>query len=358
MKSSIILFLSLFSLNTICLAQTSEKRVALVIGDSAYQKCPILTYTKQDALTIRDTLEALNFDVMFLEDATLLQMRDSFIVFTRKARSADIRLIYFSGHGSQINGKNYLQPIDDKNINDEISLTQLSINIDDWVSKLEANKEKLNIIILDACRTNNYQSTKGRNPGLKRYKEKPNGTIIAFSTKPDCTADDNGLYAKTLSIQMKKPQRIEDVFINTRRIIKHETSGWQTPMEWSNIVGEFYLTSTPPPHSNFKFFLEKSKNIWLVSALTSSVAGTYSWVQAESTYKKYQTATTNVVNLHKKIELYDVITPIAFSVAGFCTFEFIWKSVKDSKVKTKQKSLNVYPLPIKKGGGVGLVYNF
>lgn len=355
MKSNIFLIIFIFFHVILCQAQKSEKRIALVIGNSAYKQSHKLDSTKKDALTMKDALLELNFNVIYLEDATQSQMRNSFTSFSRKAENADVRLIYFSGHGSQIEDNNYLLPIDDSTIIDKPSLKNSSININDWISQLEA-KKRFNIIILDACRTNSLPSAKGNKSGLTRYIEKPKGTFIAFATLPGNVAEDKGLYAKILSREMKKPLPIEKVFKNTRQIIEQETNEQQIPEEWSRIRGEFYFN--PPPPDTTKL-LRIIKNTCLTSAIVSSITGTYSIIQSELAYKKYKAASGDFDRLYKRVENYDRFTRIAFTATGLCTVgflttRFILKSVKDKG----KKSAYLFPLPLQNGGGIGMVYNF
>lgn len=101
---------------------------------------------------------------------------------------------------------------------------------------------------------------------------------------------------------------------------------------------------------------KKSKTIWLSGALVSGGIGVFSMIQANNYYTQYQTATTTAADLHRKVKLYDQITPIAFGVAGLCTLEIILKSGKQAKAK--KQSLSFTPLPIKNGVGIGLAYTF
>ena len=105
----------------------------------------------------------------------------------------------------------------------------------------------------------------------------------------------------------------------------------------------------------------KSKNIWLVSALVTGAAGTFTYLQAGATYEKYKTTAGNeATDLIKKVDLYNLVSPIAFGIAGFSALEFILKSGKQKKAKNKSngQSLNLFPVPIKNGAGVGLAVQF
>jgi hypothetical protein len=101
---------------------------------------------------------------------------------------------------------------------------------------------------------------------------------------------------------------------------------------------------------------KKRKSLWLVSAFVSGAAGTVSYLQAKSASDQYKTATTNAEDVYKKMELCNMISPIALGVAGFCTVEFILTSGKQAKAR--KLPIGFYPVPLKNGGGLGLTYNF
>ena len=99
-----------------------------------------------------------------------------------------------------------------------------------------------------------------------------------------------------------------------------------------------------------------SKTLWLVSALVSSGVGTIAYLQSDKYYTQYQTATTDAGDLHQKVELFDMIYPVAFGVAGFCTLEFIIKAGKQGKAK--RQSISFIPQPLNHGAGLGFAYTF
>ena len=114
-------------------------------------------------------------------------------------------------------------------------------------------------------------------------------------------------------------------------------------------------------YSNEYYKYKKSKTIWLVSALVTGAAGTFTYLQAGSTYEKYKTTAGNeATDLIKKVDLYNLVSPIAFGIAGFSALEFILKSGKQKKAKSKSNghSMNLFPVPIKNGAGVGLAVQF
>lgn len=240
---TIVVFLSVLMILNNSYSQTGEKRIALVIGNTNYKEGQ-LTFPRQDAQTMKTVLEELNFEVVYRLDATKSEMSGAFVQFIRKAENSNISLIYYSGHGMQIDGVNHLIPIDANN-EDIHSAKATTISINNWVNQLEGSDQNAKIIILDACRNNPYKSfAKSPTKGLSRI-EVPIGSIISFATQSDNVAQDNGLFASTLAAEMRKPQRISDVFMNTRVIIRSQTKGQQNPMEWTMLNGHVFLKEAP-----------------------------------------------------------------------------------------------------------------
>ncbi|GEM_PF-6810848 len=101
---------------------------------------------------------------------------------------------------------------------------------------------------------------------------------------------------------------------------------------------------------------KKRKSLWLVSALVTGASGTVSYLQAKSASDQYKTATNNAEDVYKKMELYNMISPIALGMAGFSTIEFILTSGKQAKAR--KLPVSFYPVSLKNGGGLGLSYNF
>jgi len=128
------------------------------------------------------------------------------------------------------------------------------------------------------------------------------------------------------------------------------------------VVAKEVFTSEPkqtnikPSFSTDFYKYKKSKNVWLVSAIVSSAIGTLSYLQSEKYYKQYQDATTDAADLHKKVELFDKIYPVAFGVAGFCAIEFIIKASKQNKAG--KQTISFYPQPLNQGAGLGLACKF
>ncbi|MCK4344758.1 MAG: caspase family protein [Bacteroidales bacterium] len=238
-----ILFISL----QIIIAQVSEKRLALVIGNAAYQYSGELRNPVNDANLMANTLQDLGFTVIKRTDATKEQMDNAILNFWRKLGNCDVALFYYAGHGVQLNGINYLLPVDAQ-LEDRLSVEIEAVDVNKIVNKFEYYPENINIVILDACRNNPFRSwVRGGMRGFTAIPA-PSGTIIAYATSAGATASDgtgsNGLYTEKLTQQIKIEQRIEDVFINTRVAVQQASGGNQSPQEWSQLTGKFYFTQT------------------------------------------------------------------------------------------------------------------
>jgi len=223
--------------------QAQTKKIALVIGNASYQTGGVLKNPVNDAKLMETTLKNLGFDVIIVTNATKLQMQTAIDNFKLKLANYNVALFYYAGHGMEINGKNYLIPIDAKN-NTETEVRVGSIEIGSIIDEFENYPNNTNIVILDACRNNPYLSD-GRGGSRGFVAVTPtSGTIIAFATAPGKTAADgqgqNGLYTQELVKQLVVPQRIEDVFINTRNAVNSIDKN-QNPQEWSQLKGAFYF---------------------------------------------------------------------------------------------------------------------
>jgi len=220
------------------------KRVALVVGNYDYKNRP-LKNPKADAEDMRDFLRGANFDVVFLENGDLNSMQVSVTQFTEKLKLSEVGLIYYSGHGIEHKGRNYLLPVN-FNINDEDEIPRQALDISAIVDRLSKAERKVNIVIIDACRSS-FVSSNQRAYSQGLYKmEGARGTILAFSTAPGKVAEDgngrNSPYTKNLLKSMSVPGRkIEDVFKETARNVEIETVGRQVPWYNSSLLVDFAL---------------------------------------------------------------------------------------------------------------------
>ena len=252
MKKNILIFVLIFYV-TLLSAQTKNKKLALVIGNANYTHSGKLKNPVNDADLMTTTLEKLDFTVIKITDATKTEMDKAILEFSRKLANFDIALFYYAGHGVQVNGINYLIPIDAK-LEDKISVSFEAVSVSKIVQQFEYYPDNLNIVILDACRDNPFRSwQRGGTRGFKAITA-PSGTIISFATREGETASDgtgsNGLFTEQLVTQMKKPQSIEQVFKNTRVSVLKISDNKQCPQEWSMFTGNFNFTKDDNNNNN------------------------------------------------------------------------------------------------------------
>lgn len=222
----------------------AEKRLALVIGNSEYKNGVSLKNPVNDANLIEGTLKQLGFDVIKSLNVDKAAMENSIREFSRQMSNYNVALFYYAGHGIQVDGVNYLIPVDAKLENkNECSWEAVAVNrVTDEFGKHETNT---NIVILDACRNNPFRSwVRGPEQGFKAMGP-VNGTIISYATSEGATAADgtgaNGLFTEELVRQMVIPQTIESVFKATRKNVMERSNKMQVPVEWNYLIGDFYF---------------------------------------------------------------------------------------------------------------------
>lgn len=222
----------------------AEKRLALVIGNSEYIGGTPLKNPVNDANLMEATLKDLGFEVIKRLNSGKDDMLNSIREFSRKLSNYNVALFYYAGHGIQVEGVNYLIPINAK-LENKDDCKWDAIAVSTVTDEFKRNSVNTNIIILDACRNNPYRSwARGGEPGFKALAPII-GTIISFSTSEGSTAADgdgaNGVFTEELVKQMEIPQQIESVFKKTRKRVIERTNGFQTPTEWSYLTGDFYF---------------------------------------------------------------------------------------------------------------------
>ncbi|NQZ76548.1 MAG: caspase family protein [Ekhidna sp.] len=230
----------------ISLAQGYENKTALIIGNTNYSvgklKNPV-----NDADLLSSTLADQGFDVITKYDLDRAGMIKSLREFQKEVTvRKGIALFYYSGHGLQFDGDNYLVPID-ADVQNEFEIESECLKSSRILRMLEFMDNPLNIVILDACRNNPFGSSyRSTTQGLAQPTVAPTGSIIAFSTAPSKVASDgegsNGLYTQELVKAISTPNlSIEEVFKQTRRNVASISSGKQVPWENSSLLGDFYF---------------------------------------------------------------------------------------------------------------------
>ena len=224
---------------------SQEKRVALVIGNGKYRFSP-LPNPANDADDMTAVLEKCGFTVIKTINATRKQMRKSIRAFGKEIASEDaIGLFYFSGHAIQVDGENYLIPIG-ASVYAEDEIEDECLKVSAVLRKMETASNKLNIIILDACRDNPFErSFRSHISGLAKMNA-PIGSIYAFSTAPGSVAADgigrNGLYTSVLLEHILTPGlEIGQLFRLVRVEVMEASNYKQVPWESSSLTGSFFF---------------------------------------------------------------------------------------------------------------------
>jgi hypothetical protein len=259
------LVLAIFALATFaamtCMSSPAlaEKRVALVVGNGAYQNAPRLPNPKNDAEDVAAALKRSGFETIVGLDLDKAGMDDATIRFARAAREADVAIFYYSGHAMQFSGVNYLMPVDAK-LTDEADLRRMA-RVDDIVADVQQAKN-LRILVLDSCRDNPLAEELKRSIGRTRAAavqrglakiDSPQGMIVAYSTQAGRTAEDgqgrNSPYTTAFLKHIEATAEIGTVFRRVSADVYEDTKRTQLPELSLSLIGEFYLRGRPEPSS-------------------------------------------------------------------------------------------------------------
>ncbi|TGQ52726.1 peptidase C14 caspase catalytic subunit p20 [Mesorhizobium sp. M1C.F.Ca.ET.193.01.1.1] len=230
----------------------ADRRVAFVIGNSGYRDIPALKNPDKDAADVSNTFRLAGFDVFVAKDLTKLQFEEQFRNYLAAADGADLAVVYYSGHGFQIGGENFLIPVD-ASLKDAADIEVQAIKLDDVLQQLRS-KSKIQVIILDACRNNPFprkdywlrdQLIAAGGAGLAQVKSSLN-TLIAFATEPGAVAYDGtgdlSPFSSAFSRRALAPnQEIRTVMSAVRRDVVKATDGKQVPWENSSLIDDVVL---------------------------------------------------------------------------------------------------------------------
>jgi formylglycine-generating enzyme required for sulfatase activity len=227
----------------------AEPRLALVIGNGNYgSSFSRLPNPPNDAKLISKALQDAGFEVMTVLDADQKQMKKAFSDFGQKLadKGADaVGLFYYAGHGVQVDGKNYLIPTKAE-ISNAKDVDMEAVDADWVLQQMEFAGNRMNIIILDACRNNPLPGDKrSAGKGLARM-DAPKGSFLAYSTAPGATAVDgkgsNSPYSRALAKAIEtNTVPLEQLFRQVRVDVMNATGEEQVPWDSSSLTGEFYF---------------------------------------------------------------------------------------------------------------------
>jgi len=234
-----------------------EQRVALVIGNNNYQGVlSKLSNPINDAKSIKNILEKRGFQVIYREDTTKREMRSSLNQFYMTIKKGGVGMFYFSGHGIEVDGQNYLIPIDAK-ITAKSDTEFEAIALNKVTKRMQNIGNRLNIVVLDACRNDPFSRSIGVG-GLA--KAEPIGMFVSYSTgagsvSSDGRAGGNGLFTESLIKYMGQELDLRDVFQKTREDVYLKSNKKQFPAIYDQTIrGRFYFT--PPSSSSEAKYIE------------------------------------------------------------------------------------------------------
>ena len=253
-----------------CQPAHAEKRVALVLGNSAYQNVAPLPNPVNDGAVIANTLKGAGFDIVnSRHDLTATETRRVLRDFADRARDADIAVIYYAGHGMEVDGTNYLIPVDAKLERDTDAYDE-ALSLDRVLLAIEPAKQ-LRLVILDACRDNPFAKTMKRTiasrsigRGLAKVEPTSPNTLIAYSAKAGSTALDgdskNSPFTIALAKHLTTPGLdVRRAFGYVRDDVLKDTGNRQEPFVYGSLGGDDValvpvksapMAAAPPPAAN------------------------------------------------------------------------------------------------------------
>ncbi len=244
----------------VALPAAAEKRVALVIGNSAYVNSTPLANPANDAAEMAKVLTEAGFEVFAGLDLDKRAFDGKIRDFARALGNADVALFYYAGHALQVGGRNYLVPID-ASMKGERDLDFEAVGVDFVLRQMEIEREnKTNLVFLDACRDNPLARNLARSMGTRSASvgqglaqvQTGVGTFISYSTQPGNVALDgagsNSPFTAALVKGIKVSGRnLTSVMIDVRKDVLSATGGKQVPWDHSSLTGDFFFHLAAAP---------------------------------------------------------------------------------------------------------------
>ncbi len=233
-------------------AAKKSDRIALVIGNGAYRNIARLANPAADARAVAASLRTLGFDVVDGFDLDRRGMDEKIVAFLRGVPSAKVALVFYAGHGVQIDGRNYLVPVDVNKIA-RATLSFELVDMDRVLSGLD-DESRANIVLLDACRDDplTSRSTSDRGlaadrGGLAGYSNVASGMLIGFATSPGKTANDgeggHSPFTTALLKHMQAPVEVNEMLRQVRVDVFNDTKKQQLPWANSSLLGQVFLSA-------------------------------------------------------------------------------------------------------------------
>jgi uncharacterized caspase-like protein len=241
-------------------AAQAQDRVALVIGNTKYTSANVVPNAVNDARVMARALREIGFVVVDGFDLVRDTMERQIREFLHRSESARVVLFFYAGHGLQVDGRNYLLPVNAR-LQTASDLGFETVGLDNILESLDG-ASRTNIIILDACRNNPFAQALSARSGVARsvtalsglagYSNLGAGTLIAFSTAPGAVALDgsgsNSPFTRALARHVRTPGlEVRQMLTRVRADVAAETEGRQIPWDNSALLGEVYLAGLGKP---------------------------------------------------------------------------------------------------------------
>ena len=231
----------------------ADGRVALVVGNSDYAHIGRLPNPDNDARDISAALRRLGFEVTTELDTDRVELTEALRAFTRQSAGADVSLVFYAGHGIEMDGVNYLVPVDAR-LERDVDVRFETVTVDDLL--VSTSGASLRLLILDACRNNPLARSMQRTAATRSVSGGSftdlnedllgNETLVAYAAAAGTTAADgrgrNSPYTSALLSHLETPLEIGLLFRRVRAQVLASTNGAQRPHEYHSLVGEHYLT--------------------------------------------------------------------------------------------------------------------
>jgi hypothetical protein len=277
---------------------SAENRLALVIGQSAYRSVPALPNPANDAKAVTQLLTDSGFEVSTAADLSQTEMREKVSEFAGKvaAKGADtVALVFYAGHGLQIDGENFLVPVD-IDVKREADIPIQAVRLNDILNTLTSVPSKMRILMLDACRNNPFpdiSKTAGGGLAIVDAKVGAPGTFLSFSTSPGAVAEDgsgaNSPYTTALLAAGKESGiPIEETFKRVRLAVNKVTEGRQTPWDSSSLTEDFRFSGPPVAGPKLAAAPKKTVAEWTRDLKGKPVEAANELIVADGTDEAYE----------------------------------------------------------------------
>ena len=234
----------------------ADGRVALVVGNSTYAHIGRLPNPDNDARDISSALRRLGFEVTTEFDADRVELTQALRAFARRSAGADVSLVFYAGHGIEMDGVNYLVPIDAR-LERDVDVRYETVTLDDLL--VSTSGASLRLVILDACRNNPLARSMQRTAATRTVSGGSfadlnedllgDETLVAYAAAAGTTAADgrgrNSPYTAALLAYLEEPVELLTLFRRVRARVLASTNGEQRPHEYASLLGEHYLGGTP-----------------------------------------------------------------------------------------------------------------